>query len=114
MTRPAVHRQGPPDGRALRPNLGKTSNPNIDIANLKSLSRRWQADALIQVDAFIFLGVFGSSGGVGSLAAHAAAAWVFWASTLVLALVIAGVVKHPHVLQVAAASKRVWRVTCDV
>ncbi len=100
---PAVHREGPPDGGALRPNLGKTPKPNIDTANLKSLLRRCLAYALLQVDAFIFLGVFGSSGGAGSFAAHAAAAWVFWASTLVLALVIVGVILHPHVLQVAAA-----------
>jgi hypothetical protein len=57
---------------------------------------------LLQVDAFIFLGVFGP--GWGHSAAHpAAAAWVFYASSLVLVLVIIGVITHPHVVQVCAA-----------
>ncbi len=56
-----------------------------------------------QVDAFIFLGVFGP----GGVAGHApAAAWVFWASTLLLALVIVGVILHPHLLQVRAVCVR--------
>ena len=37
---------------------------------------------------------------MGSSFVHAAAAvWVFWASTLVLVLVVAGVVAYPQVLQ---------------
>lgn len=63
---------------------------------------------LIWVDAFIFLGVFGSSGGAGSFAAHAAAAWVFWASSLVLALVIAAVIAQPQVVQTCVDGVTQW------
>ena len=62
-----------------------------------------------QVDAFIFLGVFGP----GGVAGHApAAAWVFWASTLLLVVVIVGVILHPHLLQVRAVCVRLLVLVC--
>jgi len=96
-----VHREGAPHGRPLRPHMGKPPLQQRDVPY--SMPHPCQ-----QVDAFIFLGVFGPGGGVGSSFVHAAAAvWVFWASTLVLVLVVVGVVAYPQVLQVTCVQTRV-------
>lgn len=102
-----VHCQGSLDGRALRSHLGATPTLQAtkDTCANSVLTPR-------QVDAFIFLGVFGSSGGAGSFAAHAAAAWVFWASSLVLALVIAAVIAQPQVVQVDRKARERPCVMC--